>query len=403
MAPRSQRCGRQLRTMRRKQPTRSSFVGELPSPTESRVLEALRSVPRGEVVTFVELAELAGFGSGRGPGLAGRVVRTVAAAALAGRAAFVGVGARPLPWWRVVRSTRDGVPLVSSLLGPSSRAEEQSRRLRAELGERRLRAPLGRGELLPPFLAAHNADVELPPASGSPHTHTLIYLHGFGGRGSRYRREGQGLPWIEGRGARSPPALRHVSSGLRVVLPTAPRMRQPWGETKNSWYLYADKRENRVGAAETLQDTRERLAQHIRAEVARLGGAANRVLVGGASQGCGVALDAYARESPELGLGGFVGVAGWLPSDADGFEGADRGAEGLVACEAQRTRPLWLLLPTDDGRCVPWALARGSLERVRGSVTGLVAREVSGRGHNVGDWEGKFLCEFLQALAVAEQ
>lgn len=370
---------------------------------ESRIYKVLRSVPPGQVITFVELADFADLGSGRGPGIAGRVVRQAADALKAGKKRMrheedEPVRGRPpmLPWWRVVRGRAEpGLPLEKLLPGPPSRAAEQLHRLQVELGLRRMKAPLERDGLQPPpFAKNYFRDVKVHPAKGAEHSCTLVYLHGYGGKAARYLRKGNGLPWVEGRSGEGP----NPFAGLRVVLPTAHRLRQPWGETKPAWYAYGAKQDNTVGDFKSLEATRRRLSALVRAEVAKLGGEGHRVFVGGLSQGCGVALDTYLREAPSLGLGGFLGVAGWVPSDDDGFVGADEAMEGLLASRTQRKRPFWLMLPTDDTKFMPWPFVAASLRRACGRLPGLLSRKVSGRGHGVGDWEGEFLQDFLEVV-----
>eukprot|EP00927_Polykrikos_kofoidii_P018796 TRINITY_DN18757_c0_g1_i1.p1 TRINITY_DN18757_c0_g1~~TRINITY_DN18757_c0_g1_i1.p1 ORF type:complete len:416 (-),score=54.87 TRINITY_DN18757_c0_g1_i1:70-1317(-) len=392
-----------------------------PTETEARIFQVLKRVPSGQVITFVELADLAELGSGRGPGIVGRVVRAVASAdAVVARRKrereeddvktksstngelpaprfAVRVPAR-LPWWRVVRGRSEpGVAVEQLVPGPPSRAAAQLERLTAELGLRCLKAPLERkGSQPPDFAKAYFKDCRVRPVKGSQHTATLVYLHGFGGRASRYLRSGTRLPWVEGRLPNGDDVATADFAGLRVVLPTAQRLRQPWGETKPAWYVYNEKPEQSVGSFKSLQVTRRRISALLHNEVARLNGESHRVFIGGLSQGCGVALDAYLREGPRLGLGGFAGVAGWVPGDGDGFTGADAALEGLLASRSQRKRPLWLLLPTDDDKFMPWPMVSASLRRC-GRLPGLVSQKVSGRGHGVGDWEGAFLQAFFEA------
>eukprot|EP00913_Durusdinium_trenchii_P035590 g33306.t1 len=68
-----------------------------------------------------------------------------------------------------------------------------------------------------------------------------------------------------------------------------------------------------------LAAVQEALDEVIRQEIERLE-APGCVFLGGVSQGCNVALDAYLRHD----LGGFAGSVGFLPGDSWGFEGADR-------------------------------------------------------------------------------
>jgi len=76
------------------------------TPFEQAVVEVLRAVPAGEVLTYGEVAEEAGF-----PGRARAVGR------------FLATGSGDLPWWRVVTASGRLVP---------GNEREQARRLRAE-------------------------------------------------------------------------------------------------------------------------------------------------------------------------------------------------------------------------------------------------------------------------------
>ncbi|CAJ1454739.1 unnamed protein product, partial [Effrenium voratum] len=71
-------------------------------------------------------------------------------------------------------------------------------------------------------------DVAVPATPGS-HSHTLVYLHAFGRCGREYVQPlldelspGFSIPW--------------PSDTLRVVLPTAPKGRQPWGVEETTWH-----------------------------------------------------------------------------------------------------------------------------------------------------------------------
>jgi len=256
-------------------------------------------------------------------------------------------------------------------------------------GRSRVYGALGR-----PTVTA-SGDVCVNAAAGHHHRYTLIYLHGYTRSGEEYLPESDlsfSMPWVAG-GDRAP--------GLRAVLPTAPSMQQPWGDVGPSWYGYLAPNRNDVGDAAALISTRRRLAQLVRDEVRRLGGAAHRVFLGGASQGCTVALDTYLREASRLGLGGFVGSIGFVPSDSKGFAGATGALERLIANKTQAKRPVWMQCATDDRRDVPWqCVVRPSLRRVAGRLPGLLIREVSGRGHGIEDWEGHIVNDFVRQYAA---
>lgn len=243
-----------------------------------------------------------------------------------------------------------------------------------------------------PAVSSRTPDYAVSPQGNNPHRATLIYLHGFCGCGLDYLDEEctDRLPWRLG---------RDYAPGLRVLLPTAPRLRQPWGEELNAWYGYAGSRRNSVGNKDSLDATRRRLTELVHREVARLGGAARRVFIGGLSQGCTIALDLYFREAAKLGLGGFVGSVGFLPKDGFGFFGADEALEALAAHPEQAHRPVYLQCATDDREEVPWKLVKMSLQDVDKKLPGLTIRKVRGRGHQIDCWEAKFLNQFLRRHA----
>lgn len=225
---------------------------------------------------------------------------------------------------------------------------------------------------------------------GHKHECTLIYLHGCSCRASQYLEDGWHLPWTG----------KDRWGGLRTVLPDAKVTMEPWGESERAWHAYVKRSSNRVGDYSTLQSTRERLAHIVYAEVERLGGRGDRVFLGGASQGCTVALDTYFLQARKLLLGGFVGSVGFIPNDHQGYHGATRALEKLIVDKEQRHRPIWLQCATDDHELVPWrSTVKPSLCRVEGRLPGIHVKEVKGRGHILDEWEGDFVRDFLEKFA----
>lgn len=147
-----------------------------------------------------------------------------------------------------------------------------------------------------------DAPLVIDPQDGV-HRCTLIYLHAFksGLRGYARRSE------------------LYSSAGVRIVMPRAPTLNISCygGRSFASWYDYLS---DNCGTAEddldevSLADTRSRLFALIDAECSRFecpkGGtrSAERVFIGGCSQGCGVALDVALRYP--VPLAGVLGIAG---------------------------------------------------------------------------------------------
>jgi len=239
-----------------------------------------------------------------------------------------------------------------------------------------------------PELGGHSVS----PQNGNPHNSTIIYLHGFTGNGQDYLCSDSDLrvPWRLG---------ESYAPGLRAVLPCAPALRQPWGEEIPSWYIYATCDSNSVGNSSALEAMREQLDGLVRSEIERLSGAAERLFLGGCSQGCTMALDTYLRHAADLRLGGFVGSVGFLPSDAEGFARADEALAALLRDVEQAQRPLWLQCAPEDAEEVPWTLVESSLKKVRKNLPGLAVRKLEDVGHDIGEHEATFINDFLNTYA----
>eukprot|EP00929_Paragymnodinium_shiwhaense_P034007 TRINITY_DN18557_c0_g1_i1.p1 TRINITY_DN18557_c0_g1~~TRINITY_DN18557_c0_g1_i1.p1 ORF type:complete len:229 (-),score=23.94 TRINITY_DN18557_c0_g1_i1:33-719(-) len=84
--------------------------------------------------------------------------------------------------------------------------------------------------------------VAVSPQRGELHQCTLIYLHGFRGDGMGYLDTENELsfPWRLG---------EDYAPGLRAVLPSAPELRQPWGEVEPAWYVYENEEDAHIEAA----------------------------------------------------------------------------------------------------------------------------------------------------------
>lgn len=337
-------------------------ASSVPERLDSRVLNALRAVPRGEVVTYAELASLSGLDSG---GRAPIVIATILNKAIAS-------SSPKLPWWRVIRGIYRKP--ISNRLQPE-RHEEQVKLLRKEMTSLQMSLPPLREQKctkLPRFLRQLEEDAAISPPKA---THSLIYLHGFRGRGLKYVNASFLPTW-----QRFPT--------LRVVLPTARSLLMHWGERCNAWYAYKDRvGTHTVGDAASLSATRKRLQKLIEAEVRRVGDA-SRVFIGGCSQGCGIAFDALVHS--EFSLGGFVGVVGWAPSDSDGFEGID------AAVTSATLPPLWFMNAIDD-TMMELPFVEKSLARLKGR-SGINIKRLSDCGHSVGKNEATFLEHFLSTL-----
>jgi len=214
----------------------------------------------------------------------------------------------------------------------------------------------------------------LPPTAPSAAPATLIFLHGLGDTASGWASSFP-LPGIE---------------HLRVVLPTAGTapVSLNGGIGMPSWFdlygLTAAAPDDEAGIAAAVA----RVERVIDAEVAR-GTPTERIVLGGFSQGCALALTVLLRS--ERVLGGGIGLSGWLPMRAAypaalGKAGRRAGgASGLLMCHGEQ-----------DG-VVDVALGRASAKMVADLGVKVTWRSFSGLAHGASQAEMMEVAQFLRA------
>jgi len=141
------------------------------------------------------------------------------------------------------------------------------------------------------------------------HTATVILLHGRGSNGSELASD-----LADTRTSAGKTVFAHFPS-VRWVFPSArPRWSDQFEEDISEWFdLPSVEDPDRDGQKQLpgLQESVEYIHRVLDEEIAKLGGNATRVVLGGISQGMAVALVALIC-SPRP-LGGFVGAMGWMP------------------------------------------------------------------------------------------
>lgn len=221
---------------------------------------------------------------------------------------------------------------------------------------------------------------------------TFIYLHSFSSSGRDY--------------ADYPHYFGVSSAAIRIVLPTAPLQettcfkdwwvpggkRVKWRRVKfNSWFDYTTDKggvaENHINL-DSLLEMRERIHALIRKEVQRVGDP-RRVILGGASQGCCLSLDA-ALTYPDV-LGGVIGIVGHV-----------LGCTPLD--QAKRKMPLYLFNEATDKE-MPWRWVEGTVQRLIDAgfnVTSHREADPANCGHWVQDIEGQWIRSALRKIAKGE-
>jgi len=263
-------------------------------------------------------------------------------------------------------------------------------------GFKRVRCVVAKRHLVPESASGErvgfkNSVVFAPPNSlGSTAPRwTFIYLHSFSNRGTDY---------ID-----YPHYFGVSGAAIRVVLPTAPQLEQTcfrdwmvwrgerlqWRRIKfNSWFDYLTDRAGKCENAldlESLLRMRARLHALIRSEVQRLGGDPKRVIVGGMSQGCCVALDAALTYPEELG--GVIGLVGHVLG-------------GTPLDPAKRAMPLHLFHEASDKE-MKWKWVKDTVQRLIDGGFNVISRreqDPSGSGHWIQDIEGPWIRGALRRI-----
>jgi len=268
-----------------------------------------------------------------------------------------------------------------------------SRRQEASDRRKRIKVERRTADLLP-------AVIFWPVQPSTKPRWTLIFLHGLGNSALGHYEE-------------KPHYFVDGTVALKVVIPTAPSreltcfdrwwykveargaekssQRPRWRLTQfQAWYDYLTHRDGRREDdidTESLLAIQRALHSVIRNEAAELQGRADRVILGGVSQGCCTALHA-ALTFPQR-LGGFIGIVGHLlknsPVDPDG---------------PQASIPLHFFHEVEDD-VMRWAWVQKGEQRLRDAGFNVHARHVKdpeGHGHYIGGIEGRWVRSALQSI-----
>ncbi|KAL9099631.1 MAG: hypothetical protein Q9187_009471 [Circinaria calcarea] len=156
------------------------------------------------------------------------------------------------------------------------------------------------------------------------HTHTIILLHGRGSNAERFAfdKSTPAKPGIlESRGS-SDQTLQQLFPGMKFIFPTASLRRSTARKRMlmNIWFdnsTFEDPFAREELQVDGLGENITAIHRMIWAEAHALS-SLRKVFLGGLSQGCAMALHVLLGLTTEelnvdVGLGGFVGMSGWLP------------------------------------------------------------------------------------------
>jgi lysophospholipase II len=144
--------------------------------------------------------------------------------------------------------------------------------------------------------------------STSLHTHTIILLHGRGSNGPEFAQE-----LFEARTSKGLTLQEHLP-GWKWVFPSSQtRFSTLFEQEMEEWfdiYSLTDPTLREELQTQGLQQSVAFICQLIEEEVDAVGGDAQRVVLGGISQGCATAVRAMLSSRD---LGAFVGFCSWMP------------------------------------------------------------------------------------------
>jgi len=222
---------------------------------------------------------------------------------------------------------------------------------------------------------------------------SFIYLHSFSSKGVDY--------------ANFPHYFTVGGAAVRAVLPTAPFIEQTcfedwmvwrgkklrWRRIKfNSWFDYltdkAGSGENHIDL-DSLLKMRARIHALIRSEIQRVGDP-KRVIIGGASQGCCVALDSAMTYPQELG--GVIGLVGHI-----------LGSTPLDP--SKRKMPIHLFHEESD-REMRWDWVKGTVQRLVSAGYNVSSKrelDPTGNGHWIQEIEGEWIRGALRKIIWADR
>lgn len=224
----------------------------------------------------------------------------------------------------------------------------------------------------------------IPPSS--PHTHTIILLHGRGSNGPDFAEDlfeshtSKGL------------SLPECLPGWKWVFPTSQsRFSTVFREEMVEWfdvYSLTDPSLRQKLQTEGLQQSVAFVSRLVEEEIKTADGDAGRVVLGGISQGCATAIRAM-LSCPKLGA--FVGFCGWMPFPDDARD----------VC-SNRDTPVFLSHAKDDA-VVDFELGlrlRNILQQQLGMK--VTWKEYSDAGHWIKESEGfDDLVDFLTVTLVS--
>lgn len=224
----------------------------------------------------------------------------------------------------------------------------------------------------------------IPPSS--PHTHTIILLHGRGSNGPEFAEE-----LFEGHTSQGS-SLRDHLSGWKWVFPTSQtRFSTVFQQDMDEWfdiYSLTDPGLRQELQADGLRQSVAFVRRVVEEEISGVDGDAGRVVLGGISQGCATAIRAL-LSSPSLGA--FVGFSGWMPFPDDARD-----------IGSNRDTPIFLTHAKDDG-VVDFELGlqlRNILQQQLGMK--VTWKEYDDAGHWIKEPEGfDDFVDFLAGILVA--
>ncbi|CAG8595747.1 5156_t:CDS:2 [Paraglomus brasilianum] len=215
-------------------------------------------------------------------------------------------------------------------------------------------------------------------ACGPQHTATVFFLHGLGDSGEGW--------------APAADQIRKAMPHVKFILPNAPvrPITINGGYHMPGWFdiFELGHLERMLGAGEDeagILNSMTSISRLIRDEV-NSGIPAQRIVVGGFSQGCAIAL--ATSLTSEYKFAGIIGLSGFVPS---------RNKILSMAADANKTTPIFLAHGNAD-EVIPFEIGKMTSELLTSKGYNVTFKSYPRLGHTFGTAEARDMTAFLQQV-----
>ncbi|KAG0352709.1 hypothetical protein BG005_007900 [Podila minutissima] len=211
------------------------------------------------------------------------------------------------------------------------------------------------------------------------HTATLIFMHGFGDSGAGWAPVGE--------------HISRYAPHVKTVFPNAPAIpiAVNGGMLMPAWYdIRGSLNQDQAQDEEGMLRSRQQIMKIIREEIEEHGVPANRIVLGGFSQGCVLAL--LTGLTAEYNFAGLVALSGYMPMHTKIMD--------MVSEASKKTPIFWG--HGDADQMVRYEYGRQSVELLEKHKYNVEFKTYHNMGHSASNEELRDMLEFFRKTIPAE-